>query len=114
MAKRWYQLNRGVKSWPQRGLLFTLILTLLVSTLAPTVVLGAVPNSPDLRGGANDGAKYLHSAQYDKAARIFSHSMLSSHKNLLATNIRGLGETDCKTAKYSKGQSELNRALSMQ
>jgi tetratricopeptide (TPR) repeat protein len=116
MAKRWYQLNRGVKSWPRRGLLFTLTLTLLVSTLLPAVVLGAVPNNLDARAKANDaGIKYLQSEQYDKAARIFSHSLSSSHNRFqLAANYRGLGETDCRIGRYVKGEAELNRALSMQ
>jgi tetratricopeptide (TPR) repeat protein len=106
MAKRWYQLNRGVKSWPRRGLLFTLILTLLVGTLLPTATLAALPETQ---------AKGNDAGAYDRAARMLNHGAVPGRgKDRAAQNYRGLGETDCKVGRYSKGFGELNRALAMQ
>jgi len=106
MAKRWYQLNRGVKSWPRRGLLFTLTLTLLVGTVLPTASLAAVPETH---------ARGNESGTYDRASRMLSRGgAFNRNRDRSALNYRGLGETDCKVAKYAKGEGELNRALSMQ
>jgi tetratricopeptide (TPR) repeat protein len=115
MAKRWFQLNRGVESWPQRGLLFTLTLTLSVGNLLPALA-GTMPsNHPDSSLKANEaGIKFVQSEQYDKAARIFSRNLGTHNKAALALNYQILGATDLKVAKYSKGEAELNRALTMQ